>query len=299
MSLRRRINRLVDWAKTTFPAEVIQRFSATDVMSMAAALSFYTIISLAPLVTLLLWVTTTLYTAAQEEFYKQVGELAGGQVEETVRTIVQHAENSPDGGRLAVILGAIALFLGASIVFSQLQLSLNRIFESASAAEAGVWNWIRKRLLSLGMVVTLGFLLVVSMVAQAALELLASNLPVALPVVLAIAGLILYTLIFAALYHWIPDRPVSGKRSLIGGLITAVMFMVGRELIGLYLGRTATGSAYGPAGGLVVMLIWVYYSAVVFFVGAIATAVLDDRARRAKRRRQLQAIGDEIPAPSC
>jgi membrane protein len=298
MSLRHRFQRLADRVARSFPAEVARRFGANDVMSMAAALSFYTLISLAPLVTLLLWLTTTLYAAAQEEFFRQLGQLAGSQVEETVRTVVRNAEQDSDGGRLAAWLGFAALLLGASVVFSQLQLSLNRIFESPSVAGRGIVDWLRKRLLSLGMVVTLGFLLVVSMVAQAGLELVAARVPSAVPVVLSVLSLLVYTLIFAALYHWIPDRPVDTRRSLIGGAMTAVLFMVGRAAIGYYLGRAAMGSAYGPAGGLVVMLVWVYYSAMVFFVGAIATAVLDARARRAEHARQLEHCEMVIPAPT-
>jgi membrane protein len=299
MSLRQRINRFADWASGTAPAEVIRRFSATDVMSMSAALSFYTMLSLAPLVTLLLWLTTTVFTGAREEFFNQLGALAGRQVEDTVRTIVDNAERDPGAGSAAAIFGTVMLLFGASVVFAQLQLALNRIFESQSLSSGGLWAWLRKRLLSMGMVVTLGFLLVVSMVAQAALELLASRVPDILPIVLAGVSLLMYTLIFAALYHFIPDRPVSGRRSLIGGVITALMFLVGRELIGLYLGQAEMGSAYGPAGGLVVMLIWIYYSAVVFFLGALATAVMDDRARRRVHRQELlQAARQGIPAPS-
>jgi membrane protein len=298
MSIRQRINRFADWASGTLPAEVIRRFAATDVMSMAAALSFYTMLSLAPLVTILLWLTTTVFTAAREEFFNQLGLLAGSQVEDTVRTVVENAERDPGAGSIAAIFGTVALLFGASVVFAQLQLSLNRIFESASVSETGVWAWLRKRLLSMGMVVTLGFLLVVSMVAQAGLEVVASQVPDILPVVLAGVSVVVYTLLFAAIYYWVPDRPVNGKRSLIGGLITAVMFLIGRALIGFYLGRAEMGTAYGPAGGLVVMLIWIYYSALVFFLGALATAVLDDRARRKLHRQELRDAGQLIPTPT-
>jgi membrane protein len=298
MSLRQRINRFADWASGTLPAEVIQRFAAADVMSMAAALSFYTMLSLAPLVTLLLWLTTTVFTAAQEEFFSQLGMLAGSQVESTVRTIVENAARDPGAGTVAAIFGSVMLLFGASVVFAQLQASLNRIFESPSVSSSGLWAWLRKRLLSMGMVITLGFLLVVSMVAQAALELLAARVPDMLPIVLAGVSLLMYALIFAALYHWIPDRPVGGRCSIIGGVITALMFLVGRALIGLYLGQAEMGTAYGPAGGLVVMLIWIYYSAVVFFLGALATAVMNDRAKRRLRRAELQSIGNAIPAPT-
>jgi membrane protein len=247
---------------------------------------------------LLLWLTTTVFTAAREEFFNRLGLLVGPHVEETVRSVVDAAERDPGAGSVAAIFGSVMLLFGASIVFSQLQASLNRIFESPSVTSNGVLAWISKRLLSMGMVVTLGFLLVVSMVVQAGMEVLAAHVPDVLPIVVAGVSLVIYTLMFAAMYHWVPDKSVSGTRSLIGGLATAVMFMIGRWVIGIYIGQTELGAAYGPAGGLVVMLIWIYYSALVFFLGALGTAVVDDRARRAARRQELQSIGSVIPSPN-
>lgn len=298
MSVRDRLQQLQARASKSAPADIARRFSDNSIMSQAAALSFYTLLSLAPLVLVLLWLSTALYPAAQEQFFQQVGSLGGPRMEETVRIIVENAESEPDDGMLAAMIGLAALFSGASIVFGQLQFTLNAIFRSASVVRAGIWAWIRKRLLSLGMVVTLGFLLVISMVAQAGLELVATRLPSAVPWVIGALSLVVYTLIFAAIFHFVPDCPVDRRRSLVGGAITAALFMVGRALIGLYLGRSDLGSAYGPAGGLVVVLVWIYYCAVVFFIGAIITAVMDTRAARRARIELERRAGGDIPAPT-
>ena len=247
-----RIRALQERLEQSWPAKFGQRFIAYDILALAAALAFYTLLSLAPLVLMLLWLSTALYPDAKAEFFHQIGMLAGPQVEQTARLIVANAERRPGTGSTAALLGTGALLLGASVVFGQLQLALNRVFRSDAKRLAGIMAWLRKRLLSFGMVLSLGFLLVVSMAAQAALAVVMAWLPDALPVAVATLSFLIYTLVFAATYRLLPDRPVSKRRSLFGGALTAALFMFGRWAIGLYLGQASLGSAYGPAGGLVV-----------------------------------------------
>lgn len=295
--LRERFQALQARLQQSWPAKFAERFFAYDVLALAAALAFYTLLSLAPLVLMLLWLTTTLYPTAQEEFFRQVGLLAGGQVESTARMIVANAENRPGTGSMAALMGTGALLFGASVVFGQLQVALNRVFRSDATRLGGVVAWLRKRLLSFGMVVSVGFLLVVSMALQAALQILMAYVPDLLPVVASAISFVLYSLVFALMYRLLPDRPVSRQRALLGGALTAVMFMVGRWAIGLYLGQASLGTAYGPAGGLVIMLVWLYYCAVVFLVGALITAMMDEHAR-VKRRlaEECRAAGVEPSA---
>lgn len=292
--LRSRLGALQSRVMQSWPARLAQRFIEYDILALSAALSFYTLLSLAPLVMLLLWLTTALYPAAQQEFFRQVGLLVGPQVEGTVRLIVANAEEEPGTGSFAAIISTGALLFGASVVFAQLQTALNRVFRSNAKQLGGAMAWIRKRLLSFGIALAIGFLLVVSMAVQAALAILTAWLPDLLPAVIAAFTFLLYTLVFALMYRLLPDCPVDRKRALIGGAITAGMFMVGRWAIGLYLGQASVGSAYGPAGGLVVMLVWLYYSATVFFAGALVTALLDEWAQ--ERRDARKAATDEAPA---
>lgn len=275
--LKQRFAALAAWFSRSFLGRAIARFSGVDAMTMGAALTFYSVLSLSPLIVLLLWITASLYPAAQEEFFHQVGLLVGPRVEEMARTIVQNAEQQPDLHSMAGLLGTVALFLSASAVFAQLQVSLNRIFQ-CQGTRGGAWGWLRKRLLGLGVVLALGFLLLISMAAQALIALMAQYLSIVAPLLTWLLSAALYTLAFAALYWLLPDRDVDWKRSLIGGALTAVLFMVGRVLIGLYLGQAAVGNAYGPAGGLFVLLVWLFYSSLIFFAGAICTALLVENA---------------------
>ncbi|MGH8085474.1 MAG: YihY/virulence factor BrkB family protein [Lysobacter sp.] len=290
--LRERVRDLQARLQQSWPGKFAQRFVDYDILALAAALSFYTLLSLAPLVLMLLWLTTTLYPTAQDEFFRQIGLLVGPQVEDTARLIVANAEQQPGTGSLAALLGTGALLLGASIVFGQLQAALNRVFRSDAKRLGGAMAWLRKRLLSFGMAIAVGFLLVVSMAVQAALAILMAWLPDLLPVFATVVSFLLYAAVFAAMYRLLPDRPVNRRRALIGGALTAGLFMLGRWAIGLYLGQASLGSAYGPAGGLVVMLVWMYYCAMVFLVGALITAMLDEHAR-VKRRLAQELAGIE------
>ena len=294
--LGERLDELQERIEESWPAKFIHRFFAYDLLALAAALSFYTLLSLAPLVLMLLWLTTALLPTAQEEFFRQVGLLVGPQVEETARLIVANAERRPGTGSLAALLGTGALLVGASVVFGQLQAALNRVFRSDARA-LGLLAWLRKRLLSFGMAIAVGFLLVVSMAVQAALAVVMAWLPDLLPVFAEAFSLVLYALVFAGMYRLLPDRPVSPSRALAGGALTAGLFIVGRWAIGLYLGQASLGNAYGPAGGLVVMLVWLYYCAVVFLAGALITAMLDEHARVARRlARQRARVDRTAPA---
>ena len=281
-TLKQRFAAIGQWFSRTFIGRAVARFSETDAMTMGAALTFYSLLSLSPLILLLLWITASLYPAAQEEFFNQVGQLVGARVEEMARTVVANAEEQPGLHSLAGILGTVALFLSASAVFAQLQVSLNRIFQ-CKGTRGGVWGWLRKRLVGFGFVLALGFLLLVSMAVQALLALLAQRFSELAPVIGLILSAALYSFAFGALYWLLPDRDVDWKRSLIGGALTALLFMVGRILIGMYLGRAAVGNAYGPAGGLFVMLLWLYYSSLIFFTGAILTALLVERAQERRQ----------------
>jgi len=173
----------------------------------------------------------------------------------------------------------LLLFVGATVVFAQLQAALNRIFRSDEQRFDGALGWLKKRIFSAGVVLALGFLLIVSMVATTALQVVFAHLPSLLPAVGYLSTLLLYALGFAFLYHYLPDRPVAWRQALGGGAITALLFTLGRYGIGLYLANAAPGSAYGSMGTLVLMLVWVYYASVVFFSGALVTAVIDERAR--------------------
>jgi len=274
-TLKQRLERL----QRSLPAALLQRFVKADVMTQSASLAFYTLLSLAPLLMLLLWLTASLYPPAQQALVEQIAGLAGSSVAEVARTVIANASARPDLGSLAGAWSLLLLFVGATVVFAQLQAALNRIFRSDEQRFDGALGWLKKRIFSAGVVLALGFLLIVSMVATTALQVVFAHLPSLLPAVGYLSTLLLYALGFAFLYHYLPDRPVAWRQALGGGAITALLFTLGRYGIGLYLANAAPGSAYGSMGTLVLMLVWVYYASVVFFSGALVTAVIDERAR--------------------
>src|SRR5690606_25590710 len=177
--------------------------------------------------------------------------------------------------------------------------ALNLIFRTGGEKLGGIGAWLRKRVFSLGVVLALGFLLIVSMIATTALQLVFAQLPSLLPAVGYVTTLLLYSMAFAFLYHYLPDRRVDWRQAWLGGVITACLFALGRYLIGLYLAQAAPGSAYGSMGALVLLLMWMYYAALVFFAGALITAVIDERMH-ARRRLQKAGIRDpEAAAARC
>jgi membrane protein len=278
---RERVRQRLQRLQESLPVALGRRFVETDLLTHAAALSFYALLSLAPLLVLLLWLAASLYPTAQDELMRQVGDLAGSGARDVASTVIANAQRRPDVGSLAGIWSTILLFVGATAVFARLQTALNLIFHSDSRQLPGRWAWLRKRVLSFGVVLALGFLLIVSMSLTTALQVVFAWLPSILPALGNLSSLALYSVAFAFLYHYLPDRRVRWRQALLGGVITAGLFVLGRWGIGLYLAQAAPGSAYGSMGTLVLLLVWMYYAAAVFFIGALITAVIDERMLRA------------------
>lgn len=272
-------------AQGSFAGALLRRFIDADLMTQSAALALYAILSLAPLLLLLVWLTSALLPGAQDAVMAQVAQLAGTEAEQVARTIVANAQARPDTGSIAGWWSVALLFVGATAVFAQLQDALNQIFRTDATRLAGAMAWLRKRVFSLGLVFALGFLLLVSMTITTLLQIAFARFEWMLPMMANIASWLVYAIGFALMYHYLPDRSVGWKRALQGGAITALLFVLGRAAIAWYLERSDPGSAYGSMGTIVLGLVWIYYAALIVFVGALATAVMDERAKsRAKKR---------------
>ena len=275
------IEAIVRRARGSLPAALLRRFIDVDLLAQSAALALYAILSLAPLLLILVWLTSAIMPGAQEALMQQIAQLGGAEAEHVARTIVANAEANPDTGSIAGWWSLGLLFVAATTVFAQLQDVLNKIFRTDATALTGFMAWLRKRVFSLGLVIALGFLLVVSMTVSTVLELLLGRVEWILPVMATGATWVVYALAFALMYHYLPDRSVGWKRALGGGAATAVLFLLGRAAIAWYLGQSnpASASAYGSMGTIVLALVWIYYAALVVFVGALLTAVVDERAK--------------------
>jgi membrane protein len=248
---------------------------------LGAALAFYTILSLAPLVILVTAVVALAFgrSAAQDQIISQVGSMIGRDGAEAVRTMIQHADK-PSSGALASIIGVITLLFGASGVFGELRSALNKIWDVKPENTSGVMGMIKDRFFSFGMVLAIGFLLLVSLVLSAALaamgKFFGGLLPVPqmlLSVVNFLVSFVAIAVLFALIFKYVPDTKIAWNQVWVGSFATALLFAIGKSLIGLYLGKAAVGSAYGAAGSLIVIIVWVYYSSQIFFFGAELTHV--------------------------
>src|SRR5215213_8149908 len=252
---------------------------------LSAALAYYTIFSLAPLLIIVIAVTGLFWQhqAVQEQVMGQIQGLVGAQGAQFVSNLLTSASN-PARGITATIIGIITLVFGALGVFNELHNSLNTIWNVKEEETKGFFQSVKKiildRLLSFTMVLGIGFLLLVSLVISAGLSAAQTTIGNAIPlseVVLQIINLVIsigvITVLFALIYKFLPDAEIAWRDVWLGALVTAVFFSLGKFLIGLYLGNSAVASSFGAAGSLVLLLVWIYYSAQILFFGAEFTQV--------------------------
>ena len=272
-------------------------WNTDDASSMGAALAFYTLFSIAPLVVMVIAVASLILgpDAAQEHILGQLRALTGAAGAQAVAELLKSA-NSPAKNALTALVGTVVLLLGATSVFTELYGDLNRIWRSPSAPKAsGIWHLLRTRILSFGMILGIQFLLIVSLVVSAAVAAAGAwwgarftGWPLVDRAVNFSLSLAIYTVAFAMIYKYVPRAHVTWHDVWIGAAVTAVLFETGKLLIGL-VGLTWITSAVGAAGSLVVLLIWVYYSAQVFLLGAEFTRVY--------AYREGSRADEEPPAP--
>ena len=258
--------------------------------SMGAALAFYTLFSVAPLLLIVISVAGLFFgeAAARAEIFGQISELVGPESAATLNTALRSLDR-PAASVMGTLVGLGTLLVGATTVFAELQNAMDRIWQVPERRDArGVRNFFRVRLLSLGLVLGIGFLLLVSLVLSASLAALGKwwapwfgEFAVVADAVNFGVTLTLITAVFAMIYKWMPRSPVAWRDVWFGAFITALLFTIGKTLIGLYIGRSAVASVFGAASSLVVLLLWVYYSAQVFLLGAEFTWVFAQRGKPA------------------
>ncbi len=250
--------------------------------SMGAALSYYTLFSLAPLLVLVIAIAGMVFgqEAAQGAIVAQLQGIMGEEGASAVQGLLQ-AAREPSTGIVASIIGAFLLLLGATATFAELQTDLDRIWQVPEKAKpSGIWGWLRSRVLSFGLVLGLAFMLMISLVVSAALAASSDYLGggTAAESVLAnvlnfIASLALFTVMFAMIYKIMPTVKISWHDVWMGAGVTALLFNVGKSLIGLYLAKSDVASGFGAAGSFVILVAWFYYSAQIFLFGAEYTWV--------------------------
>lgn len=278
----------------------MEGFFNDSAISHAAAMAFYAATSLAPVLLIVLGVAglATGRDAAEIAISAQLTALLGPQGADLLKATVENA--SAHRGTLASVAAIITLFVGASGVFGEMQFTLNLIWK-VQPRKASLFSLARTRVVSLGLVASLGFLLLVSLAASAAIsavgDAMTSRLPFGEFVLSAantLVSLILVTLLFGAIFKILPDRALSWRDVRFGAAVTAILFTVGKSLIGWYLGTSAIASSYGAAGSLIVLLLWVFYSSAIFLFGAEITRAV---AVRLGSRRDLMPLASDEQFP--
>ena len=264
--------------------DTVSSFIDDEALSRGAAIAFYAGTSIAPVLLIVIAIAGLAFghDAAQNAITMQLSGLMGQQTAEVLQTAVASASKK-SSGIVATILGIVTLVATASGVFGEMQSALNAIWK-AKPVGTTVSRLVQARAASLGLVAALGFLLIVSLVVSAALTAFSNYLDAVLPFgKLLLEGLnflislVLLSVLFAAIYKILPDRRLEWHDVAVGAVVTAVLFIIGKSLIGWYVGSSAVASSYGAAGALIVFLLWVYYSAQIFLLGAEFTKVYASR----------------------
>lgn len=240
-----------------------------------AALAFYTVFSLAPVLTLSIAVAGFFFgeAAARGEIVGQIGDLVGPQGAQLVQSVLQNASR-PGAGTVATVISIFTLILGANTALAELKAGLDQTWNVPPEHRTGIWYSIRTRLLSVGLILALGFLMLVSLVISAALAALArlSRGELVIDTVLSwvnfLFAFVLVAALFATIYKVLPSVKIAWRDVTVGSLVTALLFSLGKFAIGVYIGNSAIASTYGAAGSVVLILIWVYYSAQILLYGA-------------------------------
>jgi membrane protein len=281
MSAREREDEMNLKAFVQLSKEAVSEWSADNASRLSAALAYYTIFSIAPLLIIILGITGLIFgdEAGRGQVMEQLGGVMGPEGASAIQDILKGAQH-PTSGIIATIISFVVLAFTASGVFYELHNSLNTIWDVQRKSEGGIFNVIKTRLPSFSILPVLGFILIVSLVVSTALAsfggLIGNILPGAqymLYFINFVISFLVIAFLFALIYKILPDVEIRWRDVWVGAAVTSLLFVIGKFAIGLYLGKSGIASTYGAAGSLVILLAWVYYSAQIFFFGAEVTQV--------------------------
>ena len=266
----------------SFAQELFQEYQEDDCFTLGAALSYYTIFSIAPIIVIVIAVAGFVFgpNAVQGELYGNLAGLVGGDAATQIQDLVKKSYQS-DAGVIATVIGVVTLVFGATGVVNQLKKSLNIIWEMKAVPKNGIIKFLFDRVLSLGLILSLGFVLLVTLVIEGVVAALSDQIEALVPAVSGpfliavnfLISLLLTGSLFAFIFKWLPDARVHWGDAFRGGVFTAVLFALGRIGIGYYLAQGNISETFGAASFLVILLVWVYYSSQILFLGAEFTQV--------------------------
>ena len=246
-------------------------FGRDDVIILSAAMAFYAMLSLAPLLILLVTGTSLLGEDTQHRVVQRIEQTIGPQASQTIEAIITQAKAKPAAATTSAIIGLGVTLLAAMGGFLHLQTSLNRIFKVRVKRKGLIFTWLWKRLLSLLMILAMGAVLVAAVVISSAISMIFPQGGLVWHILDLVITLLVFTAVFMAMFKILPDVELAWKDTLVGAILTAVLFLAGTYGISQYVSHTGTGSVFGAAGSLVVLLVWVFYSSVIVLFGAELT----------------------------
>jgi membrane protein len=260
--------------------ETFKEFGDDKAPRLGAAFAYYTIFSVGPLLLIAVAMAGLFFgeEAAQGRVSAELGKVFGAKMAESLEQMVQAADK-PKSGKIATAVGIVMLLFGASGLFAQLKDALNTIWNVEKKKAAGFMGMIKERFLSMAMVLGIGFLLLVTLVADAAISAMGSRIEqyvggeAVMQAIQLALSFVVATVLFAAIFRILPDIQIAWRDVWLGAIFTSILFVLGKFGLALYLGKAAVGSAYGAAGSLVILLVWVYWSAQILFLGAEFTQV--------------------------
>lgn len=271
-----------------FFKRLFEKIHRDDVLEMSASLAFYSALSLAPLLILLLTFISLIHEAFREELLVQIESVMGLQASSLIREIALKVDKQPEVRDWAGLVGFLTLLFSAGAIFGNLKSSLNKIFEVTKDPHPSqgknllhnVWALLKEKLFNMGLVLAFVFISIVSLFISSLLSFYLRGLEALIGQLLNfLISLIVFDFLFTAIYFFLPQKRVEKKVALSSGLVTAVLFSLGKSLIGLYIGQSAVASLYGAAGSFVVLLLWVYYSSAVIFLSAEIAYVFISKTR--------------------
>ena len=265
-----------------FVKQVFSEFIADNVLKYSASLAYYTILSLAPLLIIILYLCGLFFgkEAVRGELYGEIKDMVGSGSALEIQSAIQNIHLDGESV-IATTIGVVILIIGATGIFGEMQDSLNKIWGLRTKAKRAWWKLITDRLISFSLILSLGFVLIVSLLLNALVAALSGHISALLHgmgetvivVMDNIISLVITTALFATIFKVLPDARIKWKDVFVGALITALLFMLGKYGIGLYLGKSKLANIYGAAGSIMIVMIWVYYSSAILYLGAVFTKV--------------------------
>lgn len=264
-----------------FVQNFLNKFTQDETTTLAASLAYYTALSMAPLLILFVTIASQFSPELQRDFVTQTQSVVGEEGAAAVKMVIDGAKDRPDLTSVASIFGVVTLLLSASLIFGELRAALNRIFgvrpkqDTAPGWFGTVFNTVKAKVLQMGLVLCTIMLLIASLIASSVISgTAATDFKEWAWMINLIVSFIFYIGLFTIMFRYLPDRRQGWECAIRGGALTAFLFVIGKEVLGIYLGRSAIGSAYGAAGSLIVLLVWVYYSSLITFIGAQVSSIL-------------------------